>query len=145
MDQSPIIVERTYSASPDAVWRAITDPRHMRQWFFPEMADFRPEVGFEVEFTVHYQGRDYVHQWKVTAVVPGRTLVYDWLYGGVPGRSAVAWQLTPEPGGTRLTLTHTGQSSFPQADPAFRRASCQSGWDYFLHDSLAAYLDRRPV
>ncbi|HHX27715.1 MAG TPA: SRPBCC domain-containing protein [Firmicutes bacterium] len=66
----PIVVERIYEAPISVVWEAITDSEKMRRWYFTEMTDFRPEVGFETEFTVHHEGQDYVHQWKVTEVVP---------------------------------------------------------------------------
>lgn len=139
---TPIIVEGTYPAPIHAVWLAITDASRMRQWFFAEMADFRPKVGFQTQFTVRFEGQDFVHQWQVTDVVPGHRIVYSWRYGGFPGDSTVAWELTETPGGTRLTLTHTGQETFPKEVPAFSRESCQAGWDYFLRESLGAFLGR---
>lgn len=139
----PVVVEQTFDAPIAAVWRAITDREQMRRWFFEPMTDFRPEVGFETQFTVHYEDQDFVHQWKVTAVVPERRISYSWRYGGFSGSSSVTWELSRAPGGTKLTLTHEGHESFPRDNPAFSRESCQTGWEYFLCESLRAFLEQR--
>jgi uncharacterized protein YndB with AHSA1/START domain len=131
-EEPPIVVEVDISAPADRVWRAITDKAEMPRWFFENIADFRAERGFETTFLVHNEGRTYPHHWKVTEVVPNQKIVYDWLYDGVPGASFVTWDLTKTNDGTRLVLTHTGGYTFPQDDPAFRRDSCQGGWEYFL-------------
>jgi uncharacterized protein YndB with AHSA1/START domain len=136
----PIVVERIYEAPASVVWEAITDSEKMRRWYFEEMTDFRPEVGFETEFSVHHQGQDYVHQWKVIEVVPERKIAYQWRYGGYAGDSSVTWELSEAPGGTRLRLIAKGIETFPQDNPAFRRESCRAGWEYFLHERLASFL-----
>ena len=41
----PIVVEQEYDASPERLWRAITDQDEMVQWYFSELADFKPVVG----------------------------------------------------------------------------------------------------
>lgn len=139
----PIVVEETYNAPVSAVWQAITDKDQMRRWYFEQMVDFRPEVGFETGFTVSSDGRAYPHRWKVTEVVPGRLIAYDWRYEGYPGRGLVTWELSEAPAGTLLHFTCEGIETFPQCNPAFSRESCQAGWDYLLRQSLKAYLEQR--
>ena len=138
----PIVVEQAYHAPVQVVWKAITDKDQMRRWFFETMIDFEPEVGFETQFNVRCEDRDYLHIWKVSDVVPQKRIAYGWRYGGHPGNSTVAWDLSETPAGTKLTLTHDVHESFPQDDPNFSRESCQAGWDYFIRDSLKTYLDR---
>ena len=138
----PVVVEQTFDAPFAAVWRAITDQDEMRQWFFEPMTKFVPEIGFETEFNVHYEGTDYLHQWKVTEVIPEKRITYDWRYGGYTGHSSVAWELSETTDGTKLTLTHTGGETFAEDEPAFTRERCQAGWEYFLHESLKAFLER---
>ena len=70
MNAEPIVVEQTFNAPVKAVWKAITDKDQMRQWFFETMIDFDPESGFETQFNVRCEDRDYSHLWKVTDVVP---------------------------------------------------------------------------
>ncbi len=143
MSVESIIVEHELSATPDVVWQAITSGEQMRQWFFEPMTDFQPRVGFETQFNVHCDDVDYLHCWKVTDVVDGERIAYDWRYEGIAGESVVTWELAPSPAGTRLKLTHAGIETFPQDDPIFSRESGQAGWEYFLQDSLPAFLDRQ--
>ena len=86
-----IVTEETYDAPVNVVWQAITDKDRMRKWFFEPMTDFVPEVGFSTKFTVHYQGTDYPHVWKITEVIPQQKIVYDWRYEGFSGESTVTW------------------------------------------------------
>jgi uncharacterized protein YndB with AHSA1/START domain len=139
MSEPPIVVERELAAPPARVWSAITDPREMPKWFFEGIREFRPEIGSETRFDVSNDGKTYPHHWRVTAATPEKTITYDWLYDGTPGASFVTWELTPTSGGTKLRLTHTNGWTFPQDDPAFQRANCEGGWNYFL-DRLAKYL-----
>jgi uncharacterized protein YndB with AHSA1/START domain len=136
----PIVVEQTFDAPLAVVWKALTDQGQMRQWFFEAMTDFRPETGFETQFNVRCENRDYLHIWKVTDVVPGEKIAYGWRYAGYRGDSTVVWELSKTPNGTKLSLTHQGHETFPQDDPAFSWESCRAGWEYFVRESLKAFL-----
>ena len=141
MNTNPIVVEQTFNAPIAVVWKAITDKEQMRQWFFETMTDFKPESGFETQFNVRCEDRDYLHLWKVTDVVAEKRIAYGWRYGGYPGNSTVVWELSETPNGTKLLLTHEGHETFPQDDPVFSRKSGQAGWDYFVCESLKAFLE----
>jgi hypothetical protein len=52
------------------VWNAITDPDQMRQWYFPMLESFKPEVGFEIQFDVPHNDKIYQHLWKVNRCRP---------------------------------------------------------------------------
>ena len=65
MKNEPIVVERTYHAPVKAVWEAITNVDKMRQWYFPSLGEFEPEVGFETRFDVWHDDKIFVHIWKV--------------------------------------------------------------------------------
>ena len=137
----PIVVEQTYNAKPETVWRSITEPDLMRQWFFEAITDFRPEVGFEGRFTVSNEGREFPHRWKVTEVVPHKKIAYDWSYENYPGDAWVAFELFEEGSSTRLRLTYTAREDFPQDVPEFRRESGLAGWKYFVQKSLKGHLE----
>ena len=49
MNNEPFVIERTYNAPVEKVWKAITDNDLMKQWYF-KIAAFKPEVGFEFSF-----------------------------------------------------------------------------------------------
>src|SRR5262249_47991225 len=106
-----VVIERTYNASVERVWQAITDPEQMRQWYMP-LNDFRPEVGFETEFDVNGKGKIFPHIWKVTEVVPNKKISYEWKFANYPGNSVVTFELTKLGAKTKLTLTHIGLDSF---------------------------------
>ena len=139
-DTDPVVVEATYEATVADVWKAITDEDQMRQWFFAEMQEFRPETGFATKFTVHYDGSDYVHDWRITEVVPEKQIRCAWRYDGIPGASTVTWEPSETDAGTQLTLTHEIEEAFPEDDPAFSREACLGGWDWFLRQSLQSFL-----
>ncbi len=139
-DTTPIIVEQTLEASRAVVWDAITRADLMRKWYFEQIEDFRPEVGFETRFTVEHEGKSYRHVWRVTEVVPLQRLTYSWQYEGLPGQGSTMWELSGADGDVQLKLTNVGLHSFPQDDPAFSRESCQGGWRYFLGERLPAFL-----
>ena len=142
VESRPIVVEQKLGASIDAVWRAITEKDQMCQWFFESIEEFSPERGFETRFSVDADGKTYVHLWKVTELVPGRKIVYNWKYVGYPGESFVSWELKEDGAGTLLTFSHHGIETFPQDQEVFSRKNGESGWDYFIRGRLKTFLER---
>lgn len=49
----------------------------MRQWFFENIESFKPEVGFETQFNVQAESRNFLHMWKIIEVVPMKKIVYN--------------------------------------------------------------------
>ena len=124
-----------FFAAPIAkVWQALTDPMQMRQWYFPQMEDFRPKEGFWTHFTVSHGGRDFVHRWQVTKALEPEILAYQWRYDGYPGKSLLEFKLAPEAGGTRVDLVHSGLISFqPEDHPELSSDNFTQGWKNFMH------------
>lgn len=141
METQPLILEHRYKVGPSRVWRALTDPGEMRQWYF-DIPDFRAEVGHRFSFTGGDETRQYVHNCEVREVIPEQKLAYSWSYADFPGDSLVSFELFPESGGgTRLRITHSGIETFPGDRLAdFAPASFNGGWTYFLTDALPKYL-----
>jgi uncharacterized protein YndB with AHSA1/START domain len=139
-ETDPIVVTETFDVPAETLWRAITERDQMVQWFFEPIPAFEPRVGFETEFVVSVDGRDFPHLWKIVEVVAEQRIVYEWRYGGYPGSSTVTWQLDKAEDGTRLTVTHSGHETFPRDIPEFQREAGLAGWRYFLQESLKGYL-----
>ena len=137
----PLVVEHIYKASPERVWSAITDIEQMRKWYFPDIDDFRAEVGFRFSFSGSSDCGNYIHDCEVTEVETGSKLTYSWSYRNYPGMSYVTWDLYPHEGGTLLVLTHRGLETFPQDLRDFTRESFTGGWGYFLHEALLKFLE----
>jgi len=138
MNAEPFVIERTYNASPERVWRAISDRDEMSKWYF-NLEEFKPEVGFEFRFWGGSEEQQYLHICEVTEALPNKKLTYSWRYEGYSGVSYVSFELFPEGSKTRLKLTHTGLETFPKQKD-FARESFSAGWTYIIGESLAKYL-----
>ena len=141
-DEDPIIVEQTYNASIDTVWNALTEIDQMRQWYFKNIPSFEPEVGFETQFNVQSEDRNFLHMWKVTEVVPLQKIKYNWKYENYPGDSYVVLELFKQGNATKLRLTHEVHESFPDDIPEFKRESGVKGWTFFIKQSLKEFLSK---
>jgi len=144
MKNEPFVIERTYNAPVERVWKAITDKDQMKQWYF-DIAAFKPEVGFEFQFSGGNEGRKYVHLCKITEVVTDKKLTYSWRYDGYEGNSFVTFELFSEGDKTRLKLTHEGLETFPMNNPDFEKESFAGGWNYIIGTSLKEFAEKADV
>lgn len=135
-----VVIERTFNAPIAKVWRAITDVDQMRAWYF-DLKEFKPEVGFEFEFSVEHEGMTYHHLCRVTEVVPEKKIAYTWRYKGEPGDSLVTLELFAEGDNTRVKLTHTGIETFPKT-PAYARKNFESGWTAIIGTELKQFVEQ---
>jgi len=139
----PFIIERIFNAPIEKVWKAISDNNEMKKWYFV-LPEFKPEVGFEFQFSGGPPHKTYLHLCKVTEVVPGKKLTYSWRYDGYPGNSFVTFELFAEGNKTRLKLTHEGLETFPDI-PDFRKENFITGWTAIIGEVLPAYLEGKNV
>lgn len=143
-----VVIERTIRATPQRIFRALTDATEMEKWFFTE-ARTDPRVGGHYQIawraTDDPASRNHTRHGKYLEIVPDRKIVFEWM--GAPGeaedkmyslrgmRTTVAITLTPEGDSTHLRLVHTGF-----LDTEFGRemaASHTGGWTFY-----AANLER---
>jgi uncharacterized protein YndB with AHSA1/START domain len=132
-------------APRERVWRAITDPEQIAQWFSPgtkwegtglevggRMFVLNPETGAEMYVQV------------VEAVEPPYRLVTR----SVPEPSEVVhvttWQLEEENRGTRLILTHSGYELEPVEARATSMEQNAFGFGMML-ENLAAYIEGKDL
>ena len=135
----PIIIKTNLNSEKSKVWNAITEVEHMRGWFFPNIPDFEPRVGFETEFNVKEGERNFLHQWKIIEVIPETKIVYDWSYAKYKGQGFVTFDLVDNESKCQLILSYNGLDTFPNDIPEFTRKSCKDGWKYFINQ-LREYL-----
>ncbi len=143
----PIIVEQHYDVSKAVLWGAISEREQMIQWFFQEIPDFKAESGFETQFNVSTDERDFNHLWKITEAVDNERIVYDWRYEGYEGAGEVIFEVFDSGDGSGLRVTCNGIESFQAGEqkniPEFARESGEAGWKYFVQDALKNYLDAK--
>jgi len=140
MNSTPIVIERKFSAPIEKVWRAITNNDEMKKWYF-QLPEFKPEIGFKFQFEGGSDAdNQYVHLCEVTEVIEGKKITYTWKYEGMPGSSAVTWELFEQGDDTLLKLTHVGVESFAEGGKDFTAASFNAGWNSIVNSSLEKYL-----
>lgn len=138
----PIVVEQEFNSSVGKVWNAITRLVEMKQWFFDNIPAFEPVVGFETEFSVQSEGRNFQHLWRILEVEPNKKIKYNWRYKEHKGEGFVTFELFESKELTKLRVTNEGLDSFPQDIPEFKRESCQAGWEFFIKERLKTYLNK---
>ena len=140
-NEPPIIVEQSFDAAAETVWKAITELDRMVLWYFDNIPAFKAEVGFETQFNIHNEGRDFLHQWKISKVVPYKIIAYIWTFEEYEGEAEVSFELTEVNNQTKLALTNTILKDFTEGIPEFTRASCIGGWEYFIQGQLKEYVE----
>ena len=138
--KEPVVVEQSFDVTQEALWDAITQREQMIQWFFGEIPEFEAREGFTTQFEIDTGERVFLHLWKITEVIPGRKIVYDWRYEQYPGIGKVTFEVLRDDGGSRLRVTNEGLDSFPSDVPEFSRESCEGGWAYLIQGNLKQFL-----
>lgn len=135
---SPLIKEFHYYVPIAKVWETLIDKDKMKEWYFPQLQQFEPVVGYKFQFDD--EGSSYHKEWIVTKVVAGKTLAHSWAYKGYPGSSEVVFDLFAEGNNTTLRVTQTGLESFPN-HPHFKRERFDWGWNNLLGQNLKHLLE----
>lgn len=135
-------------ASPEVVFKAITDPDELIRWF-PDQAILEPKVGGKVRFTSLKEShpekldKNYVMEGTIKEFVPNKKLSYTWKFRDVPGfpETTVAWELEKiDPNKTRVELSHLGFTGEEKGMTSIE--SHDKGWTDELN-KLANYCNGR--
>jgi uncharacterized protein YndB with AHSA1/START domain len=138
-DHATLVLRRFLRHPPTTVWRALTDPEQVRQWFLTS-AKFDGRVGGHAELTSELTGVRSTG--RILAWDPPRACEYEWnvVETGIPlfrgERTTVRWDLTPVEGGTLLVLTHRNLTKAAAA-------VFETGLPLLI-DRLEALVDGRP-
>jgi uncharacterized protein YndB with AHSA1/START domain len=139
MDQPPVFVsELVIRATPEQVWRAITDPEFTCRWAH----DTRIESNFEPGAWIGYRDDDGVRvQGEVIEAIPPRRLAMTWAFTDAPldadPPSRVTWDIEPAGDGSRIRVTH---DRFEGEPPSYHASVGPAGWPYLL-DGLKRLLE----
>jgi uncharacterized protein YndB with AHSA1/START domain len=144
MKNEPFVIERILNAPAKKVWKALTNTGDMKNWYF-DIDSFKPEVGYEFQFSAGSENKEYLHLCKVMEVVRERKLSYSWKYDGYPGKSLVSFELFPEGDKTRLKLTHSGLETFPSDQPDFAKENFAAGWTEIIGNQLKEFVEKESV
>src|SRR5262245_13526806 len=101
-----LVLVRDLQHPPAKVWKAITEPEHLREWA-PFDSDKSLGVIGKANLTTVGAPTPYVTETRVKRADPPRTLEFDW------GGNDIRWELEPLGAkGTRLTLWHNIDRNF---------------------------------
>jgi len=145
-----LMSELAIDASPEAVWKAITDPRELARWF-PLDASTTPGEGG----TLVYEWGELKLVNRIEIWEPGKHLRMTWGHGaGTTGaaeaatsgaadaerrRLTVDWQIEGREGRTVLRLVHSGFGHDDSWDTEYD--ATRRGWIFEL-SSLRQYLEK---
>jgi len=128
--RSAVRLQRRYPHPIEKVWRAVTTPEHLGQWF-PSSVEVDLRVGGAMRFTFGLgdgaEGDGPAMTGEVVELDPPRLLAFTW------GDAGLRFALAPDGDGTILTLTQT-------FDDTAGGASFATGWGLCLA-GLAALLE----
>jgi uncharacterized protein YndB with AHSA1/START domain len=100
----------TIGAPIERVWKALTTPELIREWFFGVDTTTDWKVGSPIVHRGEYQARPYEDKGNILAIEPPRLLVHShWSpVSGLPDApenyQRVSWELTEHAGETELTI-----------------------------------------
>lgn len=132
--------ERHIAHPPERVWRALTEPDQLRQWF-PTDIEGERRPGAKIRFVFRedapraedmpelLEGDPEDLDGEFIEFDPPRLLAYTW------GDEDLRWELEPTADGCRLVFTHgfTERSGIPHpAGPRKKAARTAAGWDVSL-------------
>ncbi len=102
-------IERTFAASPQKVWHALTDPDALVRWFWPAGMDpvARVELRPGGRLRIEAPGRMAI-EGEYLEVDPPRTLAFTWRWDGEDLVTTVRLELSAVDGGTRLVCATMG-------------------------------------
>ena len=96
-----LILTRELRHKPEKVWRALTDPAHLREWAPFDVDRNLSATGATVKFSWVGSLTAQVSEIKITRADAPKVLEYNW------GEANTRWELEPIAGGTRLTMWHS--------------------------------------
>jgi len=112
----------TIDAPASKVWDALTKPELIKQYLFGTEVTSDWRVGSPITYRGEWQGKPYEDKGKVLEIEPGKRLVSTFWssLGGLPDApenyNTVRYELAPEDGATRLTVTQDNNPSQEAAD-----------------------------
>ncbi len=138
--------ELIIKSHPSRVYKAITDPEQLTQWF-PDVAHIEPKVGGRISFKFSKSGTDNaIHnhdiEGEIIELEKNKRIVYTWGYLDNPEfpLTKVSWNLeTIGIGMTKVTITHTGFT-----DEKLMK-TYNDGWSWFMGRLSIFAIPKQPV
>ncbi len=134
--------EITINASPSRVFKAITDPQQLTQWF-PDVISIEPKIGGKISFKAfepnsdNSENKDHVVEGIIIELEEDKKLAYTWSPSDIPDfpPTKVVWFLEEiQKEKTKVIITHSGILDEVSKKPYDER------WDWFAQ-GLKTFTD----
>ena len=112
----------TINAPASKVWDALTDPSLIKQYLFGTEVNTDWQVGSPITYKGEWEGKTYEDKGKILQIEPEKLLVSTFWssLAGLPDApenyKTVRYELSPENGRTRLTITQDNNANQEEAD-----------------------------
>ena len=137
----PIIITTRINATPERIWKALTDRDEMQRWYF-EIPDFKLEEGAVFNFYEPGENKKYHHRGEILSIIPNQLLQHTWTHPShSQGSSILTWRLAEAGDYTEVTLEHDGVENFANDDPSFTRESYEAGWNELVTSLLPKHVE----
>jgi uncharacterized protein YndB with AHSA1/START domain len=120
-------VRTTVKAPPSAVWKALTTPSTLKQFFFGSDVSTDWQVGSPIRFKGNWKGKPYEDKGNIQTFDRDKRLAFThWSpLSGIEDRPenyhVVSFDLRPANGGTEVVLTQTNQNDAEPLTPENRQ------------------------
>ena len=128
------------NASPEIVFRALTDETELTHWFSNEKAVLESQVGgaWMLKNCRSYTGEIHTLRGKVLEIVQDKKVSYTWNLDDYPDipETIVTWMIEPLDGGSRseIMLVHSDLANYYD--------DTSSNWSYFI-GRLAEHCEKK--
>jgi uncharacterized protein YndB with AHSA1/START domain len=149
-EQKMIEIKKTIviDASTETVFKAITDPTELTNWF-PDHAILEPNIGGKVNLSFYKEKsaaehqRDFLQEGTVKEFIPNKKITYTWRFKDISEfpETTVTWELEAiDQNKTKVVLSHSGFTG--KETGKLSSTEFENGWAYFLN-RLEKYCKER--
>ena len=131
-------VSTTIQAGVETIWRALTIPETIKQYFFGSDVESDFRRGSSIVFRGEHQGKTYEDKGEILEVEPERRLVFShWSpLSGMPDKPenyhVVAYDLSPLGNSTKVTLTQSNMSGEVTKADLEQKEQFEKNWSIVL-------------
>jgi uncharacterized protein YndB with AHSA1/START domain len=144
--QATAQVSKDISASPAEVWKALTTPKTLKQFFFGADVKSSWKTGDPITMSGAFKGKSYQDKGEILAFEPGQKLEFShWsALSGAPDTPdnyhVVSFELTPNGKDTTVKLTQSNLNGTVRPSDVEHRADYEKNWQSVL-DGLSGLFD----
>jgi uncharacterized protein YndB with AHSA1/START domain len=137
-------VSMSMKATPERIWKALTDPAEVKAWLFGTELNTTWKEGSPITYKGVWEGKSYEDKGTVLKIIPNRLIVSTY-WSGMSGKPdlpenymKVSYEIHPEAGGNcTLSIRQENAASQKEADHS------KGNWEMVLK-GLKELVEKKP-